>query len=212
MHAVSDAAPAATGLAPGRLQASLSFDQASRLLALAPSQLQSLVDQRQVGLVPAPDGLRLHRAALLPLLAARLGPAALAERQASRRPLLVLLVDDDKAARTWWSRLIERSLPGALVTAVNGSDQASALLSEVLPDVVVTDLSMPSDGYRLAWWLHLAQGYTGVTSIVLSGLDPEAVRRSGGLPPHVPLVHKHEDPSRLLTLLLAAEQLQSGTV
>jgi CheY-like chemotaxis protein len=62
--------------------------------------------------------------------------------------LRVLLVDDDDDSRDSMTMLLR--VYGAAVTAVGSTREALAALSEGIPDVLLSDLSMPGeDGYAL---------------------------------------------------------------
>lgn len=122
------------------------------------------------------------------------------------RPLRVLLVDDDQVLLGWLRRLVARTLPDAQVDAAPHTGRAVELLAaQAPPDVVVTDLSMPVDGFRLAWWLHVKPGYRHTLVIALSALAPERVARGGGLPPRVVWMPKPLQPERLIGFLQAAQ-------
>lgn len=133
-------------------------------------------------------------------------PAAQAAVEPGPRPLRVLLVDDDQVALSWLRRLVARALPDALVDVAPHTGKAVELLAgQVPPDVVVTDLSMPVDGFRLAWWLHVKPEYRHTLVIALSALAPERVARGGGLPPRVVWMPKPLQPERLIGFLQAAQ-------
>jgi CheY-like chemotaxis protein len=60
----------------------------------------------------------------------------------------VLVVDDDRDARDLFQTVLEYS--GALVTTAPSATEAVRVLQRLLPDVIVTDISMPErDGYWL---------------------------------------------------------------
>lgn len=64
------------------------------------------------------------------------------------RGVHVLVVDDDADARELVGTVL--SYCGALVTAVESASDALAALDRVIPDVLVSDISMPGrDGYWL---------------------------------------------------------------
>jgi CheY-like chemotaxis protein len=60
----------------------------------------------------------------------------------------VLVVDDDSDARELLRTVLEYC--GALVTVVNSGPEALRVLDRVMPDVVLSDIAMPThDGYWL---------------------------------------------------------------
>lgn len=192
-----------TGLhrAVGPVQTSVSLQDAQGLLRLTRDDLHALIASKKLSLVPTQDGYRIQRASLVSLLAAGFLPERATD--ASSYPLYVLIVDDDIVARAYYTHVADRAIPGcAVLTAANG-DHAIALMKEVIPDVVITDLSMPSDGFRLAWWLHVSHHHAGVMTAAVTGLTRAEIDAAGGLPPTVKLILKSEGPHPLMRWLQA---------
>ena len=66
----------------------------------------------------------------------------------SPKGLRILVVDDDEGTRDFVAFLLE--LHGAIVTAVASADEAFAALTQLKPDVLLSDIGMPDvDGYML---------------------------------------------------------------
>lgn len=185
----------------GPIQTSVSLQDAQTLLRLTRDDLHALIASSKLSLVPTRDGYRIERAALVSRLADF--PAAEMAKVPLSDPLYVLIVDDDIVARVHYTHVAERAIPGCVVlTAANG-DHAIALMKEVIPDVVITDLSMPSDGFRLAWWLYVSNQHAGVLTAAVTGLTHAEIDVAGGLPPTVKVIFKSEGPQPLMRWLQA---------
>ncbi|WP_375473801.1 ATP-binding protein [uncultured Nostoc sp.] len=75
-------------------------------------------------------------------------PAFLAINSLPLNGIRVLVVDDDTDSRDFVAFVLEQD--GAFVMAVSSADEALKTLTEVKPDVLVSDISMPDmDGYML---------------------------------------------------------------
>ena len=107
---------------------------------------------------------------------------------------LVLLVEDDAQAREGYAEFLERG--GFRVAQAGSAEEALDHSSSVLPDVIVTDISLPGrDGFTLAtdlkcttrtrsipvvamtaYWatdVHERADRAGITSILLKPCQPE---------------------------------------
>lgn len=107
---------------------------------------------------------------------------------------LVLLVEDDAQARDGYAEFLERG--GFRVAQAGSAEEALEQSSAVLPDVIVTDISLPGrDGFTLAmdlkctnrtrgipvvamtaYWatdVHERADRAGITSILLKPCQPE---------------------------------------
>jgi|SRR5437899_8918675 CheY-like chemotaxis protein len=114
----------------------------------------------------------------------------------------VLVVDDSSATRDVLTQILE--CHGATVTAVDTAEHALALLEQLRPDVLLSDLEMPEkDGYWLISRVRaLAADRGGLTpAACLTGCtDPEARARilRAGFQYHIA---KPVDMSRLLGIV-----------
>lgn len=69
----------------------------------------------------------------------------------------VLVVEDNHDARDLFKTILEYA--GALVTVVDGAEQALRTCEQIVPNVVVTDIAMPGrDGFWLLAELRARQG------------------------------------------------------
>ena len=124
-------------------------------------------------------------------------------------PFTVLVVDDSAADRDLLQALVEIAVPGARITcAANGFD-ALIEIGKAMPDLIVTDISMPYiDGVQMI--RHLcAPGHARPPAIVaVSSHSPEHVEKLGGLPPGVTLLAKPVEPDKFVETLNLALDLQ----
>lgn len=122
--------------------------------------------------------------------------------QAGGKPPRVLLVDDDQVMLTWLRHVVARAYPQASICTAGDTTQAVAVLEQFEPpDVVITDLNMPVDGFRLVWWLYVQPRFRSVHVLALSALGPEAIGEEGGLPPTASWIAKPLRRERLLQWL-----------
>jgi two-component system, OmpR family, response regulator VanR len=69
----------------------------------------------------------------------------------TKKPLSILLVEDDTAATAITVRLIAMQFPDALVCSAENGNAALQLFKEQVPDIVITDIGMPlRDGMDMA--------------------------------------------------------------
>jgi DNA-binding NtrC family response regulator len=86
----------------------------------------------------------------------------------------VMVVDDEAAVRTSWSRFLAEN--DYEVTTAEDGDKAISSLTQKPVDVVVADLRMPGkDGLELLDWLHMTQPDTKF--ILMTGYGDEDVER-----------------------------------
>ena len=112
-------------------------------------------------------------------------------------PFSVLVVDDNADDRDLLCALVDIALPGAhVVCAANGFD-ALIEVGKAMPDLIVTDLTMPHmDGVEMIRHLS-AQGATHPPAIVaVSPHTPAHILELGGLPACVALLAKPVDAAR----------------
>ena len=82
--------------------------------------------------------------------------------------ITVLAVDDDADARELTVRLLRET--GAVVTTAGSAPEALAMLSKTLPDVLVSDISMPgTDGYQFIGQVRACHG--AVPAIAVSAFS-----------------------------------------
>jgi len=114
-------------------------------------------------------------------------------------PFSVLVVDDNPDDRDLLSALVEIAAPGArVVLAPNGFD-ALIEVGKAMPDLIVTDITMPHmDGVEMIRHLS-AQGAPRPPAIVaVSAHSAAHVDKLGGLPAGVTLLSKPVEPQRFV--------------
>jgi excisionase family DNA binding protein len=119
------------------------------------------------------------------------GEATDAAAAAAVLPFSVLVVDDNPDDRDLLCALVDIALPGAhVVCAANGFD-ALIEVGKAMPDLIVTDLTMPHmDGVEMIRHLS-AQGDAHPPAIVaVSSHTPAHIQELGGLPACVTLLAK----------------------
>ena len=107
-------------------------------------------------------------------------PAAPAVRPAPRRTtdgLRVLIVEDDPDGRELVAALLADR--GATVTGVGSALEAMAVIEQINPDVVLSDIAMQgNDGYALIRWIRELPGpLAAVPAVALTAYAGEADRR-----------------------------------
>ena len=123
----------------------------------------------------------------------------------------LLLVEDDPDCREVLTYSLECF--GATVVAVASAREAVAVVRRTVPQVVVTDLSMPGeDGCWLVREIHalLAPRGLRVPVIACSGIETSAAARSGRLAAFDGYVRKPYDPARLCALVATMVRAQSS--
>ena len=114
----------------------------------------------------------------------------------------LLLVEDDPDCREVLTFLFETC--GATVVGAPSAREAVAAVRRAVPDVVVTDLTMPGeDGCWLVREINalLAPRGLRVPVIACSGIDASAVARSGRMAVFDGYVSKPYEPARLCDLV-----------
>ncbi len=113
------------------------------------------------------------------------GPSALSEVQLSGLRLLV--VDDEPDTRDLLCFIFKQA--GAEVTAVGSAAQATAMIEELRPDVIISDIGMPgSDGYALIRCVRNLTSVASVPAIALTsfaGTAPRALAEEAGFDLHL---------------------------
>jgi excisionase family DNA binding protein len=148
---------------------------------------------------------RIARSAVEKLLAERrhdLEPAG--QAAATQRPALkLLLVEDDPHLLKLFSSVVAGwAFPVELTTATNGFE-GLVRIGETRPDIVVTDLVMPSmDGFEMLRALKKpGSGFSSLKVLVVSALSADEIAERGGLPEGVICFQKPVNYAKLETLV-----------
>lgn len=146
---------------------------------------------------------QLHDAALLHAPSAEQGGSSSAASMsaANLQGIKVLVVDDDSDARTLFRRVLADC--GAEVADADSVAQALAKLAEFKPDVLISDIGMPtSDGYELIREVR-SRGYTfqRLPAVALTAFARIEDRRRAMLAGYQVHVAKPVDPSELTAVI-----------
>lgn len=156
---------------------------AARLLGLSVATVQSLVEK---GEIDAWKTLGGHRRIALSSIHAHLAKAGPHFAKAITDPdsrLRLLVVEDDadllelyRCNFENWDLPIDCTLMGSAL-------QALMDIASMQPDLLITDLSMPGlDGLEMLKVLNRNQNLKDLHILVISGVEPEAIKARGGLP------------------------------
>ena len=119
--------------------------------------------------------------------------------------IFVLLVEDEKDARTLTTTLLERQ--GARVVAFATAREALASLESEVPDVLLSDIAMPEmDGYELIRRVREREEWSGVPAAALTAfVSPTDRGRAllAGFDTHVP---KPVEPAELMAVVAALSE------
>ncbi len=121
------------------------------------------------------------------------------------QPPAVLVVDDNPDDRDVLVALVEMALPGAAIHVARNGFEALMALGRALPQLVVTDLSMPHmDGFEMI--RHLAAKFDGAGPLILavSAVDPASLAGREPLPADVRFLPKPVEPDRFVALVRTA--------
>jgi len=129
---------------------------------------------------------RIARGAVEKLLAERqrdLTPNAPAKDLKGPALKLLLVEDDPHLLRLFSGVVAAWTFPVELTTATNGFE-GLVRIGEMRPDIVVTDLIMPSmDGFEMLRALKKpGSGFASLKVLVVSALSAEEITERGGLP------------------------------
>lgn len=120
-------------------------------------------------------------------------------------PFTVLVVDDSADDRDLLQALVEIAVPGARITCADNGFDALIEIGKSMPDLIVTDISMPYiDGVQMIRHLS-APGQARPPAIVaVSSHSPAHVQKLGGLPAGVTLLAKPVEPARFVETVNSA--------
>jgi excisionase family DNA binding protein len=105
--------------------------------------------------------------------------------------LRILVVEDDASLRRLYEIKLARwpSRP-EIATAADGYE-ALVRIGLHRPDFLIVDLQMPGmDGFRMLRTIHSAPEFSGMTIVVVSGLDADEISRRGNVPEGIPILAK----------------------
>ena len=114
-------------------------------------------------------------------------------------PFSVLVVDDNPDDRDLLCALVDIAVPGAHVVCADNGFDALIEVGKAMPDLIVTDITMPHmNGIEMIRHLS-ARGDTRPPAIVaVSSHTPAHIEKLGGLPDAVTLLAKPVEPARFV--------------
>ena len=120
-------------------------------------------------------------------------------------PFSILVVDDNPSDRDILCALVELAVPGGRIVVAHNGFEALMEVGKAMPDLIVTDISMPHmDGVEMIRHLSVQGAQRPPAIVAVSSHTPAQVQRLGGLPASVTLVAKPVDPTRFIETVNAA--------
>jgi len=124
-------------------------------------------------------------------------------------PFTVLVVDDSADDRDLLQALVEIAVPGARITCADNGFDALIEVGRSMPDLIVTDISMPYvDGVQMIRHLCTQGNVRPPAIVAVSSHTPAHVEKLGGLPPGVTLLAKPVEPARFVETVNVALDAQ----
>ena len=163
--------------------------EAAELLQVSQRTIQNWIDDGKIASNKTMGGhRRIRRTDLLELLEPEDQQTVAFDKL---RPLQVLLVEDDPVmAELCVLRFQTFSTPYQLHLAKNGYE-GLMLIGSQKPDLLLTDLKMPGiDGFEMIRELEASKMLENLRIVVITGMEPEAISRRGGLPESVTVLNK----------------------
>jgi excisionase family DNA binding protein len=179
--------------------------EAARRLKVALSTVQSWVETGALDAWKTPGG---HRRVLVESVERLLAEGISRQKAAPAEPpgkLRILVVEDEAVMRNVYAGCFARwQLPVSVGYSENGYD-ALLRIGHEIPDLIVTDLSMPRmDGFEMIRALRQFGATRATRIIVVTGLSPEEIAAEGGLPENVDVLFKPLDVGDLQQHVAAA--------
>ena len=109
----------------------------------------------------------------------------------SRKPYSILIAEDDEKLCRLYQRTIERwDIPLAITIAKSGIE-VTFMIERARPNLLILDLKMPQmDGFELLRLVRSYREYDAMDVIVVTGMEPFAIAKHGGLAPGVTVFPK----------------------
>ena len=122
----------------------------------------------------------------------------------ARASVPILIIEDDEALlKLYRVQLSTWSFDVTIYTAPNGFD-GLVMLGEVAPKLLICDLRLPGvNGFQIIRTLSRMQKFEKLIIVVVSGMAPEEIKASGGIPLGVELMAKPIDFNRLCAIAKA---------
>ena len=114
-------------------------------------------------------------------------------------PFSVLVVDDNPDDSDLLCALVEIAVPGARIVAASNGFDALIEVGRAMPDLIVTDITMPHmDGVEMIRHLSTQGDARPPAIVAVSAHSPAHVAKMGGLPAGVTLLAKPVEPAKFV--------------
>jgi excisionase family DNA binding protein len=187
----------------------LSVGDVAEQLGLSPTTVQKLADAGSLETRRTPGGHRRITADSVERYRRQVASQAPIATPGAVAPQ-VLVVDDDELALTFLSHLIATHHPGCRIARASDGLQAAVQVERLRPQLVVTDLGMPHDGFRLVRLLREQPEYQGIWVAVFSSMTDRQISQKGGLPDGITFFAKPLQTERFLGYLDAFMRAHAG--
>jgi excisionase family DNA binding protein len=119
------------------------------------------------------------------------GPESRRTDPRSRKPYSILIAEDDeKLCRLYQSTIESWDIPLSITIAQSGVE-VTFMIERARPNLLILDLKMPQmDGFELLRLVRNYREYDAMDIIVVTGMEPSAIAKRGGLAPGVTVFPK----------------------
>lgn len=181
--------------------------EAATLLGVSVGTTQLWVDNGLLSAWKTPGGhRRVTRESVEKLLHMKMAVPAATVDAAGRKRLKVLVVEDDSTLLRLYQVMLAQWPMSPQVIAVDSGIEALLLLERESPDLLISDLNMPSiDGFQMLRIIKKNPLYESLSIVVVSGLDEAEIAKRGGVPRGVTVLPKPVPFARLLDIAKAIE-------
>ena len=176
--------------------------EAARLLGVTVRTVQQWTDKGDMACWKTAGGhRRLMKNSVLRRIEEGLPIGGKAHKRAA---MSILIIEDDEALLSLYRlRLAQWPLNVTVYTALNGFE-GLVMLGEVAPKLLICDLRLPDvDGCQIIRRISRMQKFEKLTIVVVSGMAPEEINASGGIPLGFELMAKPIDFKRLCAIAKA---------
>lgn len=171
----------------------------------------------EAGTLPAgrtPGGHRRIRLSAVEALAQRSGLRAAVDPNAggagANAPLDVLLVGASVDQLQAWQEVLQSLGSAIQLRGANNGYTGMLQLGRKVPDLLVTDLSMPDiDGYAMLLTLASLHEYGAMRVLAITAQTPQYIAERGGLPERVRVLHQPA-PAQAVRSWVEGELVRTG--
>lgn len=155
---------------------------AAKVLGLSTATIQKLVTKNELQSWKTRGGHRKITLASLEEYKNKLGKVGHQHSSKDGR-LRVLLVEDEAVTRQMVQGYCNNAPLPVHCTAIASGMEAMIRITDIQPDLLITDLNMPGiDGFELLRLLHQNPRFNQMAVLVLTALTPDEIQARGPLP------------------------------